>query len=187
MRFTTKLTALLTLAASAPAFAADSGMPQLDPTWYPSQLFWMVVSFVVLYALVSAFIAPRIGGVLEQRETAINEAIALAEKLKKEANSTRGNFEAASAEARMKAAQIVAEAQAVAAKEAAAAHARLNDEIEKKLAKSEADIKAATTKAMAKLEEAATPLAQEIAEKLVGSKVDKQSVAAATRNLVKAA
>lgn len=85
------LTAGLLLSAS-PAFAEDAAMPQLDPTWFPSQLFWLAVSFVALYAIVSLFISPRVGGVLKAREQAINEAIALAEKLKKEAAGTRGDF-----------------------------------------------------------------------------------------------
>lgn len=162
-------------------------MPQLDPTWFPSQLFWLAVSFVALYTIVSLFISPAVGGVLKAREEAINEAIALAEKLKKEAAGTKGDFEQAGSEARAKASQLIAEAQGEAAKEHALAHQKLTEELEARIAASQAEIKKAVAKATANLETAAIPLAKEMAEKLLGTKVDEASVRAAIDNLPKAA
>ncbi len=171
----------------APARAADGGMPQLDPTWFPSQLFWLTVCFVTLYTIVSLFITPRVGGVLKTRANAIDEAIALAEKLKKEAASTRGNFEAAGIEARAKASQLIAEAQAEVTKEHTAAHQKLAEKLEAELAASDAEIKKAVSKATANLDAAAIPLAQEMAEKLLGGTVDEASVRTAIGTISKAA
>ena len=186
MRFSQLTASIPLLLVAAPAFAAPA-MPQLDPTWFPSQLFWLAVSFLLLYGLVSALIAPSVKDVLTTRENAVNEAIALAETLKKEAASTRGNFEQGSAEARAKAAQIIAEAQAQAAKEAAAAYEKLTTELDRKIAASEAELKKATARAESTLEAAAIPLVQSMAEKLLGDEVDEADVRAAIGNLRQAA
>jgi F-type H+-transporting ATPase subunit b len=185
MRYS-RLTAIPALLLASPAFAAGA-MPQLDPTWFASQLFWLAVSFLLLYALVSALIAPSVEGVFQERETAINDAIALAESLKKEAATTRGGFEQESAAARAQAAQIIAEAQAEMAKQAAAAHEKLAAELEKKLAAGEAELGQAMARAESSLEAAALPLAQSMVEKLLGSTVDEAAVRAAIGNLAKAA
>ena len=175
------------LLLSFPAHAADGGMPQLDPTWFPSQIFWLAVSFVALYAIVSLVITPRVGGVLKTRAQAIDEAIALAEDLKKKAASTKGNFEQVSAEARAEAARLLAEAQADVAKEAATANAKLDHEIDGKIAAAEAEIKKALTRATANVEAAAVPLAKEMAEKLLGSTVEESAVRSAIGDISEAA
>ncbi|MBT7451768.1 MAG: F0F1 ATP synthase subunit B', partial [Rhodospirillaceae bacterium] len=43
-------------------------MPQFDPSTFSSQLFWLLICFVVLYWVISKFAIPRIGDILEQRE-----------------------------------------------------------------------------------------------------------------------
>ena len=177
------------LMLSSPALAAEGGggMPQLDPTWFPSQLFWLAVSFVALYAVVSLIITPRVAGVLKTRASAIDEAIALAEKLKKEAAATKGNFEQISADARLEASQLIAQAQAEVAKEAATANLKLDTELEAKMATADAEIKKAVTRASANLEAAAIPLAKEMVEKLLDSEIEEAKIRAALSDLSEAA
>ena len=181
------LTTSLIAFAASPALAEQGGMPQLDPTWFASQLFWLVVSFTVLYLIVSMFISPRVGGVLSAREQAINEAIALAEKFKKEADATKGNFEQVTNDAKAKAAQIMAEAQAEFAKEAAMANDRLTEQLDKKIAASDAELKKTMTRALAGVEAAAVPLAQAMAEKLLGQSISEAQVQAVMTDRSKAA
>lgn len=178
-------------ATVAPLFAAGSAraagsMPQMDPTWYPNQLFWLAVSFVVLYLAVSRFIAPTVGGVLKTREHAINDAIAKAEELKAAANSTQGTAQAAGADARAKAASTLAEAQAAAAKASADAQAKLAGELETKGAAAKKAIASALEKASANLDEAASDLAQAMSEKLLAGKVAAADVKSAVAQAKKA-
>lgn len=90
-------------------------------------------------------------------------------------------------EARSKASQLITEAQAEVAKEHALAHQKLAEELEERIAAGDAEIKKAVTKANANLEAAVAPLAREMAEKLLGSKVDEASVRDAIGNLPKKA
>src|SRR5688572_13695417 len=67
-----------------PAFAADaersSGMPQFDLTRFPSQIFWLIVSFAVLYFLMAKMVLPRIGSIIETRERKILSDLEAAQK-----------------------------------------------------------------------------------------------------------
>ena len=155
--------------AASPALAAE-GLPQMDQSTYASQLVWMAISFVLLYLVVAAFINPRVGGVLRERESAINDAIAKAEELKAKATGTKGNFEAAGAEARSKAAESISKAVADAAKESADAMAKLNAEIDVKAQASRDRINKAVAKARLEVDDAAQALAETMAEKLLSNK-----------------
>ncbi|MDA0332531.1 MAG: hypothetical protein O3C30_05120, partial [Proteobacteria bacterium] len=55
------------LAMPMSAQAAGAGLPQLDISTWPSQLFWLVVLFTAGYTLMAKFVTPRIGSVLEER------------------------------------------------------------------------------------------------------------------------
>jgi F-type H+-transporting ATPase subunit b len=168
--------------AASPALAEQAAMPQLDPTWFASQLFWLAISFALLYLVVSTFIGPRVGSVLEAREKAITEAITLAEQFKREANETKGNFESVIVEAKAKAAQIMTDAQAEVAKKAAAANDKLSGELESKLIAHDAELRKAAVRAQAGIEAAAADLAKAMAEQLLGEKID----AAQVRNVMNA-
>jgi F-type H+-transporting ATPase subunit b len=162
-----RIAATLSIAAFAGSARAEGSMPQMNPDSYPNQLFWLAVCFVVLYLLVSKFIAPSIGGVLEKRERAINEAIAAAETLKATAANTRGNSDSALADARVKAAELLAQAQAESTKATQDALAKLDAELASKAAAMKEDLASATLKAHAELESASESLATSMTAKLL--------------------
>src|SRR4051812_3513897 len=112
-------TSLLLLAAPAAWAEVDEGTPpQMDVSWFPNQLLWLAVSFLLMFILVSRFIVPVVSGVLDTRENAINDAIAEAERAKAEAEATRGSATSESNSARMKAAEVMAAAQGENSKDA---------------------------------------------------------------------
>ena len=53
--------------AEGAGHAAEAAFPPFDPTYFASQLFWLAISFIVLYVLLSRFVLPRIGGAIEER------------------------------------------------------------------------------------------------------------------------
>lgn len=161
---------IVALAALVAAPALAAGIPQIEQKeTYPGQLAWLAISFVLLYFMVSTYIAPRISGVLTERERAISDAIATAEQLKEAASNTRGNFEAAGTEARANAAALVAKAVADAAKEAAEAQAKLHAELETKEQASRERISKAVAKASREVDDAAQSLADAMSAKLLAA------------------
>jgi len=158
----------LTVAFAASA-AYASGIPQMDQTWYPNQLLWLAVSFTLLYLLVSGSIAPTIGRVLSNRESAINTAIREAEAAKHAAESTRGNVESALKTARTKASELMVAAQAENAANAAEAIAKLDHDLHRKADQAGERIAVAVAKAADQTDAAVASLAHAISEKLLGT------------------
>ena len=91
---------------------ASAGMPQLDFSTFPNQIFWLVVTLVVIYLVLSRIALPRIGAVLAERSGTITNDIAAAEELKQKAVEAEAAYEKALADARAQANAIVAEAKA---------------------------------------------------------------------------
>ena len=77
-------------------------MPQFETAapFFWSQVFWLIVAFVVLYLLMSKIALPRIAEVLEERQDKIDDDLAKAEKLKNEAEQVLAEYEKAIADAR---------------------------------------------------------------------------------------
>ena len=84
------------------------GMPQLCADWIPNQLFWLVVTLVVMFLVLSRVAIPRIGAVLAERKGTITNDLAAAEELKQKAKAAERAYEEALADARAEAARIIA-------------------------------------------------------------------------------
>ena len=72
------------LAMKTNLFAAEAGMPQLDPTYWASQACWLVLVFTILYLSISKFYLPKIKSNLDNRENKIKEDIENANKFKEQ-------------------------------------------------------------------------------------------------------
>lgn len=130
----------------------------MDATWFSNQLFWLAVSFALLYVVVVRLITPRVGGVLSQRATAIADAIAEAELTKRTAAETQGDVETVGQSARTQATELLARAQTEANREAGDATVRLNHELARKTEQAEARIADALKKASGQVDQAVADL-----------------------------
>ena len=88
------------------------GMPQLDVSTFPNQIFWLLVTLVVIYLVLSKVALPRIGSVLADRRGSITNDLATAEELKAKAVEAEATYNQALADARTEANRIVAQAKA---------------------------------------------------------------------------
>ena len=120
---------MATEATDAAAKAAEPGMPQLDFSTFPNQMFWLVVTLVVIYLVLSKVALPRIASVLAERQGTITNDIAAAEELKQKAVEAEAAYNQALADARAEAQNIVADARAEIQKDLAAAIAEADVEI----------------------------------------------------------
>ena len=75
------------VAINTELFAAEAGMPQLDPTYWASQAFWLILVFTVLYISISKFYLPKIKDNLDNRENKIKEDLENANKFKEESEA----------------------------------------------------------------------------------------------------
>jgi F-type H+-transporting ATPase subunit b len=154
------------------------GMPQLDFSTWPNQIFWLLVTLAVIYFLLTRIALPRIGAVLADRKGAITSDLAAAEELKQKALKAEKAYNEALAQARADAAKIVAEARAGIQKDLDAALAKADAQIAAKSAESEVRINEIRDGALAAVTEVAKDTAKEIVAAL-GGKADARSVTAA--------
>ncbi|AVO36828.1 F0F1 ATP synthase subunit B' [Pukyongiella litopenaei] len=166
--------------------AADAapGMPQLDFSSFPNQIFWLVVTLVVIYLILSRVALPRIAGILADRQGTITNDIATAEDLKARAAEAETAYEKALADARVEAARIVAEARAEIQGELDDAIAKADAEIAAKSAESEKAIAAIRAGAIESVRSVAGDTAGALVSAL-GGKADADAIAAAVDTRMK--
>ncbi|MDC0739256.1 F0F1 ATP synthase subunit B' [Cognatishimia sp. SS12] len=173
---------------SAAGHAADAaaapGMPQLDFSNWGNQIFWLLVTLVVIYFVLSRIALPRIAAVLAERQGTITNDIAAAEQLKAKAAEAEEAYNLALANARTEAQRIVAETKAEIQADLDAATAQADAEIAAKTAESEKAIGEIRAGALESIREVATDTAQEIVTAL-GGKADADAVKAAVQARMK--
>jgi len=161
-------------------------MPQLDATTWPPQLFWLAVTFLVLYFIISKVVIPRTGGVIEGRKNQIDSDLNAAQRFKADTDKAVADYEKALAEARSKAHAIAQETRDKLSAEVDQERGRLDGQLAAKIAEAEKSIQATRTRALASVTELATDIAADIVAQLTGTRVTKadaeQAVAKAQGN-----
>jgi len=157
--------------------------PPMDATTFPSQIFWLVIFFGLLYLLMSKLALPKMAAVLEKRHKTIEGDLAKASALKNETQAAVQAYEKALADARAKAQGIAAETRAKMNAEMEAERAALEKKIGAKTSDAEAKIAAAKASAMKDVGEVAAETAAEIVSELTGATVSKAEAAAAIAGL----
>lgn len=142
-----------------------AGMPQLDFSTFPNQIFWLVVTLTIIYLILSRVALPRIGAVLAERSGAITHDLAAAEELKQKAVGAEEAYNQALADARAEAQVIIAATKAEIQKDLDAATAKADAEIAAKAAESEKTIAVIRENAL----ENVTGIAKDVTKALVAA------------------
>jgi F-type H+-transporting ATPase subunit b len=178
------LPAALAVAAEQ-GHAKKSGMPQLDPSSFPSQIFWLFVTFLVFFLIAWRVALPKIGRVLEDRRERIDRDVSKAQEVRNEAEAVLAEYERLSAEGRASAQVVIREANQLAAAEAAAEHEKLGKRLADDIAKAERRIAEARTTALESIAEVAGEIAQAAAARLIGLEVSTTDAAGAVSRAAK--
>lgn len=159
------------------------GMPQLCFEWFPNQIFWLVLTLIVIFLVLSRIALPRIASVLAERQGTISNDIAAAETLKAKALQAEEAYNKALVDARAEAQNIVAGAKADMQAELDVAIAKADAEISAKAAESEKAIAEIRSGAMKSVEDVAKDTAAEIVSALGGNATAKDVGAAVAARL----
>jgi F-type H+-transporting ATPase subunit b len=159
-------------------------MPQLCADWIPNQVFWLIITLIVIYFVMSRIAIPRIGAVLAERSSTITNDIAAAEELKEKAVAAEAAYQKALADARTQANEIIAAAKAEIQTELDAELAKADAKISVKAAESEAAIAEIRAGAVKSVTAVAKDTAKELL-KAMGGTVDAKTVTAAINTRMK--
>jgi F-type H+-transporting ATPase subunit b len=173
-----------TEAAHGAAEAAHSvGMPQLDFSTWPNQIFWLAVSLVAIYLILTRIALPRIAAVLAERSGTILNDLTAAEELKAKAVEAEKAYNDALATARTEAGKIVAKARAEIQADLDAATAQADAQIAERTAASEVRIAEVRAGAVDSVAEVAREVAADLVAALGGKAAAKDVTAAVTARL----
>ena len=153
-----------------------AGLPQLDIATYPSQLIWLVITFVALLAFMSRVSLPRISQVLEERQHKIDDNLKKAESYREDAQIAVKAYTKAQDEARANAYAILVETHNSIAKENTAKQEKLSERLEAEIKAAEHRIAAAKEVAMAAIDKVATDVALSTSEKILGDTLSKKDI-----------
>ena len=164
------------------AYGGAIGMPQLCGDWFPNQIFWLILTLIAIYLILSRVALPRIAAILAERQGTITNDIAAAEDLKAKAVEAEEAYNKALADARAEAQRIIAETRAE-------IQAELDDAIaDAEIAAKSAESEKAIAEIRAGALEAVEAVAKDTAGALVaamGGKADQDAVGAAVTSRLK--
>lgn len=156
-----------------------TGLPQLDPSHFVPQLFWLALTFGALYVILSTFALPAVGEVLEERRQRIKRDLDEAERMKGETEKALSAYEQALAEARAKGTQIARDARTSLAADMDRERLAADTKAGAHLADAEKRITAMKERALSEVDAIAADTAGAIVDALAGAKVSADEVKAA--------
>jgi len=159
--------------------------PPFAKETFASQIFWLVLCFLLLYLVVSRLALPRVGSILEARRTRIAADFAEATRLKNETDAALADYEKSLAAARTRAQTIASETRERLNAEAETSRKALEEQLNAKLAQADRAIAAARTAAMANVRSIAIDAADAIVTQLIGVRPAEAVTAQAVDDVLK--
>ena len=167
-------------------FAAESaGMPQLNPEFWISQIFWLTLTFGILYIVLSKLILPKISANLELRRSQIQENIEAADKQREESETKLKEYEEIILKSKLNAKKIFKETREKALKDINLKKDSLDGQINEEIKKAEAEINALKKNAPEKINKIAIEASSEILKNLIGTEINNSSISAMVNELSK--
>ena len=152
-------------------------MPQLDISTWPPQLFWLAITFLALYVVMSRIVVPRTGGAIEARRSTIEANLNDAQAMKDKADAAVKAYEARLADARASADAIAKENQAKLGAEMTAERSKLDVSLMAMIGDADRRVNAAKATALAGVRTLAADIASSIVSELTGAKLADSAVA----------
>ena len=167
-------------------FAAESGgMPQLNPEFWISQIFWLVLTFGILYFVLSKIILPKISGNLELRKSQIQENIEAAEKQRETSETKLKEYDEIILKSKSEAKNIFKDAREKVLKDINSKKETLDKQIDDEIKKVEKEIEVLKKNAPEKINKIAIETSSELVKKLIEADVNNSSISAIVDDLSK--
>ena len=167
-------------------FTAESGgMPQLNPEFWVSQIFWLTLTFGILYVVLSRMILPKISSNLELRKSQIQENILAAEKQREDSETKLKEYENIISKSKLNAKNILKETRDKTLKDINLKRENLEKQIDLEISKAENEINTLKKTAPEKINQIAIQTSSEILKNLIGAEINSSSISAIVDDLAK--
>jgi F-type H+-transporting ATPase subunit b len=174
-----------TLAIQNNLFAAEAGMPQLNPEYWASQAFWLILVFTILYISISKFYLPKIKNNLEDRENKIKKDIEDANKFKELSETRLKEYERILENAKREVIKIHLESKNTLDKDIHKKKETIEKEIEKEISKAQKEIIELKKNSISEIQKISESIAASIIENISGDKLNESSIKATVEDISK--
>ena len=173
------------LAIKTNLFAAEAGMPQLDPTYWASQAFWLVLIFTVLYISIAKFYLPKIKNNLDDRENKIKDDLDDASKFKELSEAKFKEYEKIIDNAKKEVIKIHIDQKSLLDKSIQSKKITMEKEIENEILKAQKEINELKKSSLSDIRNISENIAASIIENISGEKLNESSIKATVEDISK--
>ncbi len=166
-------------------FAAEAGMPQLDPKYWASQAFWLILVFSILYISIAKFYLPKIKKSLDDRESKIKEDLDEANKLKNLSEKKIKEYEIILENSKKEVTKILLESKNILNKDIKNKKDSMEKEIENEISKAQKEILEMKKNSISSISNISQEIASNIIEKMSGDKLNESSIKAVVEDVSK--
>ena len=183
----TRLSSLLiaTIAVNTDLYSAEAGMPQLDPTYWASQAFWLILIFTILYISVSRLYLPKIKDNLDNRENKIKEDLENANKFKEQSEAKLKEYELILENAKKEIYKINFDSKNKLSKDIQSKKEAMEKEIEKEILKTHKEIQELKKSSITSIQNISQQITSNIIENISGEKLNESSIKATVEEISK--
>ena len=168
---------------SAVNAAEKAGMPQLDTEFWVSQIFWLAITFSILFVLLSKLILPKISANLETRKSLILENISTAEKKRKESESKIKEYNMIIEKSKNEAKDLINQAKERLMKDINLKKEALEKDLSSEIQKTEIEIQELRNKAPEKINKIAVETSTDLLQQLISTSVNSSSISTIVNDL----
>ena len=173
------------LAIQNDLFAAEAGMPQLDPKYWASQAFWLILVFTILYISIAKFYLPKIKNNLDNRENRIKDDLDDANKFKELSELKLKEYEKILEDAKKEVIKIHLESKNILDKDIQTKKVVIEKEIEKEIIKAQKEISDLKKNSVLDIQKISENIASNIIETISGDKLNESSIKAVVEDVSK--
>ena len=166
-------------------FAAEAGMPQLDPKYWASQAFWLILVFTILYISIAKFYLPKIKNNLDDRENRIKSDLDDANKFKELSELKFKEYEKILENAKKDVIKIHIESKNILDKDIKKKREAVEKEIEKEIFKAQNEIIELKKNSISDIQKISENIASNIIETISGEKLNESSIRAVVEDISK--
>ena len=173
------------VAINTELFAAEAGMPQLDSTYWASQVFWLILVFTILYISISKFYLPKIKDNLDNRENKIKEDLENTNKFKEESEAKLKEYDLILENAKKEVLKIHFESKSTLDKDIQSKKDSMEKEIEKEILKAQKEISELKKNSISSIQIISGSIVSNIIENISGDKLNESSIKATVEDVSK--
>ena len=165
--------------------AESGGMPQLNPEFWVSQIFWLILTFGFLFIILSKLILPKISNNIEDRKSKILENIETAEKQRSDSENKIKEYEKIILDSKNHAKNYFNEARQKILKDIDSKREALEKEINNEIGDAEKEIVELNNTSVEKINKIAIETASDLVESFLETEVNKSNISAVVEDLYK--